>query len=178
MTLNLSGMTQLAGFFAVSTATVNGNAAASISSVAVGTDGALSYQLTNGSTVSAYKIPLATVPSPDNLLATSGNVYSPNILSGQASVGTAGTGPFGAIKSSELELKIAACGDCLAPIGGAASAQLSGLAHVRLRRRQEVRNCAFSVVSSPAVKAASFSHIVRPFRSRYQIARTEMRLYQ
>lgn len=103
MTLNLGGMTQLAGSFAVSAATVNGNAAASISSVTIGLDGTLSYQLTNGSTVSAYKIPLATVPSPDNLLSLSGNVYSPNILSGQASVGTAGTGEFGAIKSSELE---------------------------------------------------------------------------
>lgn len=103
MTLNLAGMTQLAGSFAVSAATVNGNAAASISSVTIGSDGTLSYQLTNGSTVSAYKIPLATVPSPDNLLSLSGNVYSPNILSGQASVGTAGTGEFGAIKSSELE---------------------------------------------------------------------------
>jgi flagellar hook protein FlgE len=103
MALNLSGMTQLAGSFAVSAATANGNAAASISSVTIGNDGTLSYQLTNGSTVSAYKIPLATVPSPDNLLATSGNVYSPNILSGQASVGSAGSGQFGTIHSSELE---------------------------------------------------------------------------
>jgi flagellar hook protein FlgE len=103
MTLNLSGMTQLAGSFSASTSKVNGNAAASVSSVAIGTDGTLSYQLSNGSTVSAYKIPLATVTSPDNLLATSGNVYSPNILSGQASVGTAGTGSFGTINSSELE---------------------------------------------------------------------------
>jgi flagellar hook protein FlgE len=103
MTLNLAGMTQLAGSFAVPAASVNGNAAASISSIAIGADGALSYQLTDGSTVSAYKIPLATVPSPDNLLASSGNVYSPNILSGQASVGTAGTGQLGTIKSSELE---------------------------------------------------------------------------
>lgn len=103
MTLNLSGMTQLAGSFSASTSKVNGNAAASVSSVAIGTDGTLSYQLSDGSTVSAYKIPLATVTSPDNLLATSGNVYSPNILSGQASVGTAGTGSFGTINSSELE---------------------------------------------------------------------------
>lgn len=103
MTLNLSGMTQLAGSFTTSTASVNGNAAASVSSVVIGADGTLSYQLTNGSTVSAYRIPLATVPSPDNLLATSGNVYSPNILSGQASVGTAGTGQYGTIQSSELE---------------------------------------------------------------------------
>ena len=103
MTLNLSGMTQLAGSYAVSASTVNGNAASSVSSVTIASDGTLSYQLTNGSTVAAYKIPLADVPSPDNLLASTGNVYSPNILSGQASVGTAGTGQLGTIKSSELE---------------------------------------------------------------------------
>ena len=82
---------------------MNGNAAASVSSVTIATDGTLSYSLTNGSSVSAYKIPLASVPSPDNLEAQSGNVYSPNILSGQASVGTAGTGQLGTIQSSELE---------------------------------------------------------------------------
>jgi flagellar hook protein FlgE len=103
MSLDLSGMTQLSGSFAVSTSTVNGNAAASVSSVAIGTDGTLSYQLSNGSTVAAYKIPVATVSSPDNLLSQSGNVYSPNILSGQVSVGTAGTGQLGSIKSSQLE---------------------------------------------------------------------------
>ena len=103
MSLDLSGMTQLASSFAVSTSTVNGNAAASVSSVTIGTDGTLSYQLSNGSTVAAYKIPLAAVSSPDNLLSQSGNVFTPNILSGQVSVGTAGTGQLGSIKSSELE---------------------------------------------------------------------------
>lgn len=103
MGLDLSAMTQLAGSFAVSTSTVNGNAAASISSVTIANNGTLSYQLTNGSTVSAYQIPLATVASPDNLESSSGNIYTPNVLSGQASVGTAGTGQFGTIKSSELE---------------------------------------------------------------------------
>ena len=103
MTLNLSSMTQLAGNFAVSTSQVNGNAAASVSSVTISPDGTLSYNLTNGSTVAAYQIPIADVPSPDNLEASSGNVYSPTILSGQASVGTAGTGQLGTIQSSELE---------------------------------------------------------------------------
>ena len=96
-------MTQLAGSFSVPASTANGNAAATVSSVTVGTDGTMSYQLTDGSTYAAYKIPLATVASPDNLLATTGNVYSPNILSGPPAVGTAGTGQFGTIKSSELE---------------------------------------------------------------------------
>jgi flagellar hook protein FlgE len=103
MSLDLAGMTQLSGSFAVSTSTVNGNAAASVSSVSIGTDGTLSYQLSNGSTVAAYKIPLATVSSPDNLLSQTGNVFTPNILSGQVSVGTAGTGQLGTIKSSQLE---------------------------------------------------------------------------
>ena len=103
LALDLSGMTQLSGSFAVSTSKVNGNAASSVSSVTIGTDGALSYQLSNGSTVSAYKIPLATVASPDNLESVSGNVFSPNILSGQATVGTAGAGQLGTIKSNELE---------------------------------------------------------------------------
>jgi len=103
MKLDLSGMSQLAGSYAVLSATANGNGAASVSSVTISPDGTLSYELTNGSTVSAYKIPLANVPSPDNLEALSGNVYAPNILSGQASVGTAGTGRFGSIKANELE---------------------------------------------------------------------------
>ncbi len=103
MSLDLSGMTQLAGSFAVSASTVNGNAPASISSVTIGIDGTLSYQLSNGSTVAGYKIPLANVASPDNLLPVTGNVFSANILSGQPSVGTAGTGGLGTIKSSELE---------------------------------------------------------------------------
>ena len=103
MSLDLSGITQLAGSFAVSTSTVNGNAPASVSSVTIGTDGTLSYQLSNGSTVAGYKIPLANVASPDNLLPVTGNAYSANILSGQLSVGTAGTGGLGTINSSELE---------------------------------------------------------------------------
>jgi flagellar hook protein FlgE len=103
MSLDLSGMTQLAGAFAVSASTVNGNAPASVSSVTIGTDGTLSYQLSNGSTVAGYEIPLAYVASPDNLLPVTGNAFSANILSGQPSVGTAGTGGLGTIKSSELE---------------------------------------------------------------------------
>jgi len=103
MTLDLSSMTQLAGKYTVAKSEVNGNAASSVSSVNIGTDGTLSYQLANGSTVGAYKIPLANVASPDNLLTVSGNVFSPNLESGQATVGTAGTGQFGTIKSSSLE---------------------------------------------------------------------------
>jgi len=103
MSLDLSAMTQLAGAYTVSKSEVNGNAASPVKSVNIGTDGTMSYQLANGSTIPAYTIPLANVASPDNLLVGTGNVFSPNILSGQATVGIAGTGQFGSIKSSSLE---------------------------------------------------------------------------
>ena len=43
----------------------------------------------------SIKIPLADVPSPDNLLVMSGNVFSPSAESGDVQLGFAGTGSFG-----------------------------------------------------------------------------------
>jgi flagellar hook protein FlgE len=103
LALNLSGMTQLAGAYNVSTANVNGNAPSSVTGVTIGTDGTLSYQYSNGQTVAGYQIPLANVPSPDNLTSVSGNALQANQASGQTTVGTAGTAGFGTIQSSSLE---------------------------------------------------------------------------
>lgn len=103
MALDFTGMTQNANSYSVAKSAVGGNAASSISKVTIDKTGTLSYQLADGSTVSGWKIPLASVPSPDSLLASSGNVFSPNILSGQATLGVAGTGSLGTIKSSQLE---------------------------------------------------------------------------
>jgi flagellar hook protein FlgE len=103
VTLDLSGMTQYSSAFAVSTSTVNGHASSNISSVSISSDGTLSYQLADGTSVAAYKIPLASVASPDNMLPVTGNVFSPTLMSGNANVGVAGTGLLGSIKSSELE---------------------------------------------------------------------------
>ncbi|SNB74930.1 flagellar hook protein FlgE [Rhodoblastus acidophilus] len=103
MTLDMRTVTQYASAFALQPTTVNGNASSSVSSVSIGTDGTLSYKLGDGSTVAAYKIPLASVASPNNLLASTGNVFSPNLLSGPAALGGAGTGKLGTISSSALE---------------------------------------------------------------------------
>ena len=56
-----------------------------------------------GTRIPSYKIPLATVASPDNLTPQSGNVYSPSVTSGEVTVGTAGAGGLGAIDSKSLE---------------------------------------------------------------------------
>jgi flagellar hook protein FlgE len=103
LSLDLSGMTQLASGYNVNTANVNGNAPSSVTGVTVGTDGTLSFQYANGQTVSAYQIPLVNVSSPDNLQAVSGNAYQVNLNSGPMQIGTAGQAGYGAIQSSSLE---------------------------------------------------------------------------
>ncbi|MFX6234525.1 flagellar hook-basal body complex protein, partial [Acinetobacter baumannii] len=50
-----------------------------------------------------FKIPLATVASPDNMNALSGNVFSTSITSGDVRIGFAGGSGFGQIMSGSLE---------------------------------------------------------------------------
>jgi flagellar hook protein FlgE len=71
--------------------------------VDIGKDGTLSYVYQDGARIAAYKVPLATVTSPNNLTPESGNVYSPSVDSGQVNVGTPSQGGLGAIDSSSLE---------------------------------------------------------------------------
>ena len=103
LSLDLSGMTQLAAGYTVNTANVNGNAPSSVTGVTIGTDGTLSFQFSNGQTVAGYQIPLANVPSADNLTSVSGNAYQANFASGPTTVGIPGTSGFGTIASSSLE---------------------------------------------------------------------------
>lgn len=103
MTLDLSHMTQLASPYAVSNATTNGHAPSTLQSVSVGSDGTLSGVYSDGETVPLYKIPLATVPSPNRLEPISGGVYRAGLASGDIVVGTAGSEGLGTIQGSALE---------------------------------------------------------------------------
>jgi len=101
--LDLSKMTQLGTGYTAISASANGNAPSPLDHVEISKDGTLSYVYQDGARVAAYKIPLATVTSPDNLTPESGNVYSTSVGSGGVEVGTAGSGGLGAIDSSSLE---------------------------------------------------------------------------
>ena len=103
VSLDLSQSTQLASGFAVSTATINGNAPGSLTGVSIAQDGTLSYEYGNGSSTPVYKIPLAKVASPDNLTSVLGDAFQTNYESGAAQVGVAGTGGLGTVNSSSLE---------------------------------------------------------------------------
>ncbi len=101
--IDLSSSTQLATDFSVTTATANGNAPSKISSVKIGTDGTVTDIYASGVQLATYKIPIATVESPDNLTVLSGNVYQQSSNSGSVVFNTAGTDGAGTINSDSLE---------------------------------------------------------------------------
>jgi flagellar hook protein FlgE len=103
MTIDLSSITQVASPFAVSTATTDGNAPSTFESLSVKTDGTLSGVYANGKEASIYTIPLASVPSIDNLEVAPGNVFRAGAKSGAILVGTAKLAGLGSIQSSKLE---------------------------------------------------------------------------
>ncbi|HEY0331526.1 MAG TPA: flagellar hook protein FlgE [Rhodopseudomonas sp.] len=100
--LDLSAMTQVADEFQFK-ATTDGNSPSSIDKVEVDTDGTMYAIYDDGTRLATYKIPLATVPSPDNLVPEVGNVYSVGIDSGNVQVDFAGHSGLGIVKSEALE---------------------------------------------------------------------------
>jgi flagellar hook protein FlgE len=101
--LDLSQMSQLATGYTVLSAAVNGNPPSGVELLEISKDGTVYATYENGSRVAVYKIPLADVPSPDNLTALAGNVFLPNQDSGDVRVGFADTSNLGQIASGTLE---------------------------------------------------------------------------
>ena len=103
VTVDLANMTQLATSFIVSDADTNGNPPSGIEQVDISKDGTLYARYGDGSYRALYKIPLATVTSPDQMTAQTGTVFSPSPESGAVTIGFADEGAFGKIISSSLE---------------------------------------------------------------------------
>ena len=103
VTLDLSAVSQLATDYTVLNATVNGSGASTIQDVRIGSDGVVSALYTDGTERPLYRIPLATVRSPDQLTVLPGNVYSPNLDAGDITIGFPETGQFGSVMSGALE---------------------------------------------------------------------------
>lgn len=100
--IDLSAMTQVASAFDFK-ATVDGNAPSAVEKVNIDDKGVVTAVLKNGTELPSFQIALATVPSPDHLTPEVGNVYSPNLDSGNVQVGLAGQGGLGTIQSGALE---------------------------------------------------------------------------
>ncbi|MGO4707442.1 flagellar hook protein FlgE [Microvirga sp. 2MCAF38] len=101
-TLDLTKMTQLAGEYAV-TGSANGNAPTAVKGAEFGSDGTVYAVYEDGTRIASYKMPLANVPSPDNLTPRAGNVYEASITSGGIQVGFPEQGGLGTISVGALE---------------------------------------------------------------------------
>lgn len=103
LTVDFTKSTQLAADYIVQAAAVNGNGPGKVDRLEISKEGIVSAVYENGVRVDAFKIPLASVASPDNLSTISGNVFLPNSESGDLEIGIAGTASFGSIVSGALE---------------------------------------------------------------------------
>lgn len=103
LTLDLTGMTQLADGYTPLSATVDGNAPSSVSGVEIDKDGVVSAIDLNGRKSPLYKIPLAFVTSPDRLNPKAGNVFETTNESGAIQVGFANEGGLGTMISGATE---------------------------------------------------------------------------
>ncbi len=102
-TLDMSQSSQLATGYTVLGASVNGNAASEVQRFEFSDDGYLYAVFENGTRVPTYRIPLANVPSPDNLTPLAGNVYALGVNSGDLQVDFPRSGGLGSVVSSALE---------------------------------------------------------------------------
>ena len=99
----MTGTTQLATAFTPMNVAINGNAPSSISGIDIDNDGTVYATYENGSRVAAYRIPLANVPSPDNLEPVPGDAYAITTASGDVQIGFPTEGGRGTLVSGALE---------------------------------------------------------------------------
>ena len=102
-TLDFEKITQLGADFAVTDIQIDGNAPANVDRIEIADDGTVRGTYADGSTISLYKIPLATVTSPNQMTSKTGNVFLTNQNSGDVQIGFATEGGNGSIASGALE---------------------------------------------------------------------------
>ncbi|RVU20277.1 flagellar hook protein FlgE [Methylobacterium oryzihabitans] len=102
LSFDFSTLTNLAGDYSLKGA-ADGKAPSAVKSAQFDPDGTVYAVYDDGSRLAAFKVPVATVDSPDNLDPKAGNVYTTSTTSGDLQIGFAGAGGFGKVKSGSLE---------------------------------------------------------------------------
>jgi flagellar hook protein FlgE len=103
LTAAAGGLTQYDSASVVQAVLTNGTAFGNLSEVKIDDTGFVTAIFDNGVTRRIAQIALATFPSPDALLESTGNAYRVSQGSGTYNLKTAGTGGAGTIGSSQLE---------------------------------------------------------------------------
>lgn len=102
-TLSLAGTQSLAADYTARAPAVNGSGTGGFDQISIDLDGMVSALNKNGSVINLFRIPIATVTSPDRLTTLPGNVYQANNGSGGMTIGVATTSNFGEIVAGALE---------------------------------------------------------------------------
>lgn len=103
LTIDLAKTTQLGYKFNPDGGSIDGNAPSKVAGYQIDKEGIVYVKYENGKLDPRYRVALASVQSPDNLVPQSGNVYSQGVDSGVIVTGFAGSGDFGNIQSGALE---------------------------------------------------------------------------
>jgi len=104
LVLDMSGSSMLAGEYTLLDATVvNGNAPSAVDRIEIAEDGTLYAVFESGTRMAVYKIPVASVASPDNMQPLAGNVFVATAKSGEMQIGFPGENKFGTMISGALE---------------------------------------------------------------------------
>jgi flagellar hook protein FlgE len=82
----------------------NGYAAGTLQSTSISADGKFTGSYSNGQQVPLFQLAMADFPSYSGLTKTGGTLYTESINSGQAMLGTPGSGRLGSISSNTLEM--------------------------------------------------------------------------
>jgi len=95
--IDITGTSQLAAEFIVLNAIVDGNSASGFELLEIDETGTMYSSFNDSSRVKTFKIPIATVVSPDNLKLLPGDIFQVTKNSGDVQMGFAASGGRGSI---------------------------------------------------------------------------------
>jgi flagellar hook protein FlgE len=104
VTIDLTGITGQAGVDTAAAGKQDGYPAGVLESFTLGSDGTITGSFDNGLKQSLGRIALASFTNPSGLAKAGGSLFTTSVNSGDAQVGTAGTGGRGTLSSGALEM--------------------------------------------------------------------------
>ncbi|TKR21930.1 flagellar hook protein FlgE [Cellulomonas hominis] len=104
VTVDLTGVTGMAGVDTVAADKQDGYAAGILESFTLGSDGTITGSFSNGLKQALGKIAMASFTNPSGLSKAGGSLFTTTVNSGDPQIGSAGTGGRGTMSSGSLEM--------------------------------------------------------------------------
>ena len=104
ITVDMSKLTGFAGLTTVAVSNQNGRAAGTLKSYTLSKDGTLVGSFSNGASQAIGRVVLATFSNPGGLEKAGSSGYKSTFNSGNATIGTPGSGSLGSLQSGALEM--------------------------------------------------------------------------